>query len=100
MAAVFDYVHRTTDDPSFSFMNMWEFVTTQELCLLKKSTTNRKDGGILTDEDDNNTDCTRRRTQHRFQSSHPLYETHGHRERKRHRWPKYSAKRLPDILDL
>lgn len=29
MAAVFDYVYRTTDGPSFSLMNMWVFVATQ-----------------------------------------------------------------------
>lgn len=107
MAAVFDYVYRTTDDPSFSLMNMWVFVVTQEQCLLSKSTRQRKDDDNMSDEydrvledDDNNKNGTSYRTQHRFQPSHPLYATHGHRERYRHRWPKYSAKTLPDILDL
>ena len=73
MSAVFDYVHSTSDDPSFSLMNMWEFVATQELCLLTKSTTKRnndgngteEDDGLLTDEDDD-TNGTRHRPQHRF----------------------------------
>lgn len=42
MAAIFDYVYQTTDDRSFSYMNMWEFVGTQEQCPLGKSTTQKK----------------------------------------------------------
>jgi hypothetical protein len=40
------------------------------------------------------------RVRHRFLKQHRLYQTYGHRQRTRRTWPKYSAKRLPDLVDL
>ncbi len=35
-----------------------------------------------------------------FEKGHPRRKTTGHRVRKTERWPKYSAKRLPNVADL
>ena len=37
---------------------------------------------------------------HFFEKGHPQAKTLGHRYRKVERWPKYSAKRLPDVPQL
>lgn len=37
---------------------------------------------------------------HHFLREHHLYQTYGHRQRTCRTWPKYSAKRLLDVVDL
>ena len=40
------------------------------------------------------------RAEHKFDSGHPRFETHGYRLRTRPRWVRYYGRRLPDLLDL
>ena len=105
MASTHDYVYRSVDDVLINAMTMWEFVATQEICDLKTSHDKPSDDEEDTDGSSNGPeiielDIRRSRPIHFFQEGHPLYETKGHRQRTRRTWPKYSAKRLPDLIDL
>ncbi len=112
MAGTHDYVNRS---PSFEAMNMWEFSATQEICKLEESReliSDDENSSIpevnlfyMEDSDIHEVDDIEMRNsaasvRHRFLREHPLYQTYGHRQRTRRTWPKYSAKRLPDVVDL
>jgi hypothetical protein len=113
MAGTHDYVNRS---PSLEAMNMWEFAATQEICKMEESREvisedeyssipevdidqfGMEDSEIQVD--DLEISKSSARVRHRFLKQHPLYQTYEHRQRTRRTWPKYSAKRLPDLVDL
>lgn len=55
-------------------------------------------------DEQNKIDCSKSASEerliHEFDIAHPQYQTHGLRKRKKRQWPRYTAKRLPNVLNL
>jgi hypothetical protein len=95
-ATIYDYVFRSKENPLIEKMNLWSFTQKQESCKLKARPSNCDAETDSSSEDESNS----ARIIHKCSPDHPQHGTEGHRERMDVRWPKYVAKRLPDLKSL
>ena len=94
-ATTHDYVFRSDQSEIVENMNFWNFIKTQEICKLHPNTKFQ-----AVDDFSEEPKPVKGRPISRFSNGHPLQETLGHRTRTVIHWPKYLAKRIPDLNDL
>lgn len=87
------YIFRSKENPQIEKINLWYFTKKQDSCKLKE-----KPGNCDTETDSNSEDeSNSARIIRKYSTDHPQHDTEGHRERMDACWPKYLAKRLPDL---
>jgi hypothetical protein len=110
-ASVHEYVFRGDDLPP---LHWWDLIEQYEVVKLKGTASARADpedsgsdseGTDADPEPDPQPERKQRRgrparTIHRFRPAHPRYATHGLARRTRLVWPRFSGRRLPDLLDI